>query len=261
MQTTLRRTRPFVLMANEDVEYEEFFLKKGQRVLVPDVTESVFLPGTGMTVIPYAKWIGTGQISVLGLEDMAMMQYNDNQVDINGETVFLEPMFHYMLNKALMGLRGVEIGVHLADNAEKILKALPMDKLYLIDTYDENPDYQFGNPDLKIAKELAKKRLEPYGDKVVWIYEKSVDALPNLHNLDFVYHDSDHRRPCVEAELPLGYAAVKPGGFWGGHDYKQTLEGMCEVKSCVDEYFLEHNLPELYYSNTSLNWWTVNYPR
>ena len=258
MQTTLRRTHPFILQANEDLEYEQFFLKKGQRILVPDVTESVFLPGTGMTIIPYATWIGNGTMSVHGLfSNTVMMKYNNSQVDLHGEPIFLEPMFHYMLNKPLMGLRGVEIGVHLAENAEKILKVLPIDKLYLIDTYDENPDYQFGNPDLKMAKELAKKRLEPNGDKVVWIYEKSVDALPNLHDLDFVYHDSDHRRPCVEAELPLGYAAVKPGGFWGGHDYKQTLEGMCEVKSCVDEYFLGHNLQELYYSNSSLNWWTI----
>ncbi len=257
MQTTITRTRPFILKANENVQYENFFLNEGQRVLASDVTEDVYLPGTGMTTIPYAKWIGEGKIAVMGLADMVTMKYNGNQIDIDGEPIFLEPMFHHMLQSPLMGLVGVEIGVHLAQNAVKILEALPIDKLYLIDTYDENPDYQFGNPDLKLAKELARERLEPYGDKVVWIYEKSVDALPNLHNLDFAWHDSDHRRRNVEAELPLGYAAVKPGGYCGGHDYKQTLEGMCEVKSCVDEYFLQNSLQELYYSNTMLNWWAV----
>jgi hypothetical protein len=82
-------------------------------------------------------------------------------------------------------------------------------------------------------------------------------VLPGLKDLDFVYHDSDHRRPCVEKELPLGYAAVRPGGYWGGHDYKNTLEGECAVKSCVDEFFIKHKLKTLYYSSTMLNWWTV----
>lgn len=259
MQTTLTRTPPFILRANEDIRHEGFFLDEGRRILLPILADDWYLPGEDRKRIPYGKWVSEGKLLIDGYGDMEMIKYNWTQINMFApeEPIFLEPMFHHMLQSPLMGLVGVEIGVHLAENAEKILKALPMDKLYLIDSYDENPDYQFGNPDLKMAKEFARKRLEPYGDKVVWIYEKSVDALPNLHNLDFAYHDSDHRRPCVEAELPLGYAAVKPGGYWGGHDYKQTLEGMCEVKSCVDEYFLKMSFPELYYSSTMLNWWTM----
>ena len=87
--------------------------------------------------------------------------------------------------------------------------------------------------------------------------------MPFLHGFahHIQAHDSDHRRPNVEKELPLGYAAVKPGGYWGGHDYKNTLEGECAVKSCVDEFFIEHqqefHLKTLYYSSTMLNWWMV----
>jgi len=222
----------------------------------------VFLPGSGMVNIPFWEWLLQGRLVTEGAHgqhptEMKTYEYSVVERD-EGEYINLEPMFHHMaFTKAHMGLVGIEIGVHLAENAEKILKMLPMQTLYLIDPYDENPDYQPGNLDLKEAKEFARKRLEPYGDKVVWIYEKATDVLENFLNMDFVYHDSDHREPNVKAELPWGYEAVKPGGYWGGHDYKQTLEGECAVKTCVDEFVIKHNLSPLYYSATMLNWWVI----
>jgi hypothetical protein len=245
--------------ATKRVEWNQFFLNGGDRVLLDDIHlyGSVFLPHSGMVQIPFLRWLDEGALRCTGRTDVEMHVYNEIHTGTDAEWV--EPMFNAMMWEALeegQDLVGAEVGVDRGYNAEKILKHLPVEMLYLIDPYDENPDYQPGNPDLKVAKELAAKRLEPYSGSVVWVYEKSVDALARLSDLDFVYHDSDHRRANVERELPLGYAAVKSGGWWGGHDYKQTLEGECAVKSCVDEFVLDKGLKTLYYSNTLLNWWT-----
>lgn len=251
-----------VARANKRITWKQFYLNKGDRILLDYVHMhgEVFLPGSGMVNIPFWEWIRQGRLDEYGKYPLDMGTYEYSMMDMGMEEEFLnlEPMFHHMVfSKAHMGLIGAEVGVHLGENAEKILRCLPMAKLYLIDSYELNPDYQHGNPDLEAARHSARKRLEPYGGRVCWLYGTSEDILPTLSNLDFVYHDSDHRRPNVERELPLGYAAVKPGGWWGGHDYKQTLEGECEVKSCVDEYFIDNKLPSLYYSATQLNWWTI----
>jgi hypothetical protein len=218
----------------------------------------VYVPGKGFITVPYNQWMQDGWLSRQGRLDVDMMVYNTIHVgDSTG--AWMEPMFNSMMWEALetgKRLVGAEIGVHRGDNAKKILTHLPIDRLYLIDPYDENPDYQPGNPDLKEAKRFATERLAEFGDRVFWVFERSEDALPKLHDLDFVYHDSDHRRANVEKELPLGYDAVKSGGWWGGHDYKNTLEGECAVKSCVDEFVIDRGIGTLYYSSTMLNWWT-----
>jgi hypothetical protein len=251
--------------ATKRIEWNQFYMEKDWKLLLDEthLHGEVFLPGSGMVNIPFWEWMMQGRLVREGESSVEMQTYEYSMVERNeGEYINLEPMFHHMsFSKAHMGLIGVEVGVHLAENAEKILKMLPMKRLYLIDPYDGNPDYQYGNPDLKAAKESARKRLEPYGDTVVWIYEHSARALHDLYNMGFhfhfVYHDSDHRRKNVKQELPLGYQLVMPGGYWGGHDYKNTLEGLCGVKSCVDEFVIDHKLSPLYYSATMLNWWVI----
>lgn len=256
-----------IVRAINRIEWKGFLIQPGSRMLLDDVhlNGEVFLPGSGMTHIPFDTWLGDEWFAVEE-SDIEMKVYND--IIIGGITVLppliVEPMVHHIhehienLTPYQSGFIGAEVGVWRGDNAEKILRALPIQKLYLIDTYEKNPNYQYGNPDLKEAKEFAKKRLEPYADKIEWMYVDSTTALSRLANmLDFCYHDSDHRRPCVEQELPWGYQAVREGGVWGGHDYKNTLEGECEVKSCVDEFFIDHDLSPLWYSPKMLNWWHV----
>ena len=250
-----------IVRAHKSFMWKNFWIKAGTRMLLDDVhlDGEVFLPGMGMINIPFNAWIRWGNLVDEGESSIEMMVHNGSLIGIA-----LEPMFHHIwlhlenLSPYAKGLRGAEVGVFEGANAEKILKALPIEKLYLIDSYDENPEYQLGNPDLKAAKEFARARLAKYGDRVEWIYQSSKEALPWLTGrLDFCYHDSDHRRPCVTEELPLGYNAVKSGGVWGGHDYKNTHEGECEVKSCVDEFFIDHKLSPLWYSPEMLNWWHV----
>jgi len=256
-----------VVRAIRKIEWKNFLIQPGSRMLLDDVhlNGEVFLPGHGMTHISFTDWLSYGWFAV-SEAPIEMKIYNES-IAFHRSGNFstkLEPMFHHIhehienLTPSRSGFIGAEVGVWRGDNAEKILRALPIQKLFLIDTYDENPNYQYGNPDLKEAKEFAKKRLEPYADKVEWMYEDSITALSKLRGmLDFCYHDSDHRRPCVQKELPIGYQAVMQGGVWGGHDYKNTLEGECEVKSCVDEFFIDNNLSPLWYSSTMLNWWHI----
>lgn len=261
-----------IMRARETMEEPgyNFYLEAGCRMLLDDVhlNEKIYVPGLGMTNVPFQKWIDGGLLIDEGESSIQMIVNNDINVG-DGTTAWIEPMFNHLMWRCLEDkseagdgfpgdyLVGCEVGVHEGINAEKILRYLPVKKLYLIDPYDDNPEYQLGNPDLKSAKESARKLLEPYGDRVKWIYHTSEWALPRLWGLDFCYHDSDHRRQNVERELTLGYDTVRPGGYWGGHDYKNTVEGRCAVKSCVDEFVIQRNLSPLYYSSNMLNWWII----
>ena len=256
-----------IVRAHKSFMWKNFWIKAGTRMLLDDVhlDGEVFLPGMGMINIPFKTWIRWGSLVDEGESSIEMKIHNGSLIGIGHQAESsLEPMFHHIwlhlenLSPYAKGLRGAEVGVFEGANAEKILRVLPIEKLYLIDDYGSG-SYQHGNPDLSAARKLAHKRLEPWKDKIEWMEMASEKALWLLRGqeFEFCYHDSDHRRPCVERELPLGYATVQQGGVWGGHDYKNTHEGECEVKSCVDEFFIDHKLSPLWYSPEMLNWWHV----
>jgi len=248
------------------IEWKNVLIQTGSLLLLDDVhlDGEVYVNLHGMQKIPFREWIKYGWLVELDEGCLVAMSTYDETYWAGCTNKHIEPMFHFMVHQHYkystidFNLVGAEVGVWRGDNADNILQTMPIKKLYLIDSYDENPEYQLGNLDLKAAKEFAYARLAKYGDRVGWIYQSSKEALPRLEGmLDFCYHDSDHRRPCVTAELPLGYNAVKSGGVWGGHDYKNTKAGSCEVKACVDEFFIKRGLSPLWYSPRMLNWWHV----
>ena len=250
-----------IVRATKSFQWKNFLIHAGNRMLLDNchLNHDVFMPRHGMTHIPFLEWIEKGWLQDEGQSPTKMFVR-----DLDGLEQQLEPMFAFIKRgwedaQPIGDMVGAEVGVFEGANAERILKALPIKKLYLIDSYGTTLSYQYNNPDLKAAQKKAHQRLQPWADKTEWMERDSHFALWMLrnHELDFCYHDSDHRRPCVERELPLGYATVAVGGVWGGHDYKNTVEGECEVKSCVDEFFIDHELSNLWYSSTKLNWWHV----
>lgn len=119
-----------------------------------------------------------------------------------------------MENKKLIG---VEIGSDRGGNAKDILNKLNIEKLYLIDPYEDYEDYdelcnkvhKRGESEEIIRKELKKELKE---GKVIIIKKYSSDAIKDIpNNLDFVYMDANHKYEYVLKDLEDYYPKVRGG--------------------------------------------------
>jgi len=93
----------------------------------------------------------------------------------------------------------------------------------------------------------TKERLAPYGARSdIWRLT-SVEGAKQVPDgsLDFVYIDARHDYESVLEDLNAWFSKVKPGGIFAGHDYVDGMlaQGDFGVKSAVDEFFAERNIP------------------
>ena len=93
----------------------------------------------------------------------------------------------------------------------------------------------------------TKNRLAPYGGRSdIWRLT-SVEGAKQVPDgsLDFVYIDARHDYESVLEDLNAWFSKVKPGGIFAGHDYVDGMlaQGDFGVKSAVDEFFAERNIP------------------
>lgn len=133
-------------------------------------------------------------------------------------------------------LIGCEIGVQYGNNAEWILKALSIKKLYLIDPYSAYVD-GVKSRRAKIQegiKNMTVRRLLRWEKEVVWLFDRSDIAYRNIPDgeLDFVYIDGLHDYESVKNDILLFEKKVRAGGLICGHDY--NLRG---VKKAVNEIY------------------------
>lgn len=136
-------------------------------------------------------------------------------------------------------LIGVEIGVQAGHNAKWMLENLDIQKLYLIDSYGEfrcNNNKPIDDGGLHPAslenKEVCKKRLKKWEDKIEYIYKYSFDAIDDLEkqSVDFIYIDGDHRYEILIKDLEY-ISKIKLGGLLCGHDW-----AFPSVKKAVSEF-------------------------
>lgn len=114
---------------------------------------------------------------------------------------------------------GAEIGVFKGLNSLDILNCIPnIERIYLVDPYEYFTDkWDYESEYLKAAKMIAKKNLEAYSSKIVWIQDAfSADAIPEP--LDFAYIDGDHSYEGVMRDIEEAERGVRLGGIIGGHD-------------------------------------------
>ena len=160
-------------------------------------------------------------------------------------------------------LIGAEIGVYKGEHAESLLENLSIKKLYLIDPYELYDEFKEGKrhygvdqDSLKIAEEEARRRLENYSDRIVWVKKKSDEALENIPDkLDFVYDDGNHQYEFVKQNIENYFPKIKIGGIIGGHDmyngYSYEHNGVVQA---VIEFAFERHL-QLYIELP--DWWVV----
>ncbi len=154
---------------------------------------------------------------------------------------------------------GAEIGVYSGGNALDILQSMPNIKLlYLIDPYEPYDEWRDRwKPGILDAKKAAESKIEPFKDRIIWIYKKTEDCDILPHPLDFIYIDGNHAYEFVKKDIEFAMKVTRPGGVIGGHDYRRG------AKRAVDEFININNIIyNIYlYTNTipkvSSDWWFI----
>lgn len=171
---------------------------------------------------------------LMGRRPSNMVLEEDSQRWVpEGDEISSPPATGSLDRPALLELRGernlvgVEVGVDKAANAEHMLQDLDIRQLILIDPWENAPDLGSGEPGVfddrekaKKAHQEAKRRLEPYQDKVAVIDQRIEDIdLKPFPPLDFVYIDGNHSEESTAAAIKKLAPLLKGGGLLAGHDY------------------------------------------
>jgi len=211
---------PTIVAATRNFQWKNFCIHQGNRMLLDarHLNHEVFMPRHGMVHIPFSEWIEKGW-----LEELMPPVLKHGQSHIKMTVADLDGPEHHLERMFAFIKRGWE------------------DEQPLHDMVGAEVGVFEGANAERILEELPIKRLyliDSYGT-----------------TLSYQYNNPDLR--AAQEKAHVGYATVAYGGVWGGHDYKNTVEGECEVKSCVDEFFIDRELSNLWYSSTKLNWWHV----
>jgi predicted O-methyltransferase YrrM len=138
-------------------------------------------------------------------------------------------------------LVGVEIGVCLGVTTEALLDEIPnIKKIYAVDNYPAFVDWNGGDINeerQELMKQYAKDLLTPFGGRVEFCYESSVEFANRFkeeHCLDFVFIDGDHSEEASYRDFCNFYPLIKKGGIFAGHDIV-----LPEVKKSLEKFLGE----------------------
>jgi hypothetical protein len=127
--------------------------------------------------------------------------------------------FEYIFNKVGLPSVVAEIGCYYSKTTSTIVNRLaphiPNLQYYAIDPYDTSIDV---GEDLEKVCQIFIKNLNsfPYKDNIIFLREKSFDALIKLRNNkispQFIYIDGDHTAGTVLSDIVLSFDILAPGG-------------------------------------------------
>lgn len=141
-----------------------------------------------------------------------------------------------------------EVGVWKGDFSEKILKETQPQRLYLIDPWQFQPDFEqalYGGKDAENQSDMEKiycgieKKFENEisENKIVLLRGFSEQMFKEIRNgsLDWIYIDGNHTYEFAKKDLAYSLEKVKEGGFVTGDDYCEGSWWKGGVKKAVDE--------------------------
>jgi len=136
-------------------------------------------------------------------------------------------MKEYFQNRKISG---VEIGVYKADNSKSILKELNINKLFLIDIWNDTKNFR----NYKYVKKYFKK-----DNRVMIKKDTSINFVKTFkdNDLDFVYIDGNHTYDYVFNDIYYWSKKVKSKGVIAGHDILNCLDVLLALK---DYCFINH---------------------
>lgn len=141
---------------------------------------------------------------------------------------------HIKTIQRMNDLTVAEIGVWEGEHARTLQNQLDIERLYLIDSYEDYNGYTDLNGPrsshrLKHAKRKARARLAEY-DNITWIEQRSENAPAHLsESLDYVYIDGNHAYEYVLNDIETYYSLLRPGGVLAGHDFSGEWPGVVEA--------------------------------
>lgn len=158
---------------------------------------------------------------------------------------------------------GAEIGVWRAGNVMHLLDRIESLEMFLIDAWDPSL-YDGDTTDDDLNEETqseaieneheARRRLEPFQDRIKIIKEDHRDAGDQVNDLDFVFLDARHDYKGTIQQIAYWYNQVKEGGFVAGHDYDRP-EFNFEVKEAVDDMSFLLNQETSLHQGYVWCWW------
>lgn len=128
-------------------------------------------------------------------------------------------------------LIGAEIGVWKGDNAKSILQELNIQKLFLIDSWNNYKDYisKFN------LKNCYQKVLKIFNNdnriKILKMYSHNAVKYFNDNTLDFIYIDGNHSYKYVYNDIKIWHKKVKSGGMICGHDILNIIDVLKAVRN------------------------------
>lgn len=140
-------------------------------------------------------------------------------------------------------LIGAEIGVDRGANAKDILDTLRIQKLFLIDPYENYIEKGFFSSVVYSSLYMlqAKNILIDHEDKILFIKKRSDAAIVDLPaSLDFVYIDGDHSYNGVKKDINNYFPKVKSGGVIGGHDINSPGILLAVLQFCFKKRILRN---------------------
>lgn len=148
-------------------------------------------------------------------------------------------------------LVGAEVGVLSGDNSARMLANLPIEKLYLVDSwiaYRQN-DYLWDFT--HCHKEVVARFVDD--PRVEIVHLDSIVASGQFldGSLDFVYIDACHEEESVKADVDAYVSKIKRGGILAGHDFSWPWLGT--VRAVL---FAAQKYDWTLYTETP-DWWTV----
>ena len=170
----------------------------------------------------------------------------------------LRPSFIFI--KKIFGeklLIGAEIGVERGKNSKCILKELNIEKLYLIDlweNYDEieitwsHLDNNYKHVQRIFENDVRVKIIKDFSENAVNHIEKD--------SLDFVYIDGNHSYEYVYKDIELYYIKVKKDKVIAGHDVFLNDGILGGVLDAVKDFCFKYNIyfyvenPDWYFIKT-----------
>lgn len=144
--------------------------------------------------------------------------------------------------------KGAEIGVAEGCFSEFMCQTIPNLSLISVDCWKPYEDNMrsmvMGKEEADRRYNDAKKRLTPYGVKI--INDFSVDASKQIkdESLDFVYIDAGHDFDNAMLDLIYWTKKVRNGGVIAGHDYYHFR--WAGVVEAVNAYTYSHGINEWY---------------
>ena len=179
--------------------------------------------------------------------DIKTFSNRNFKLKLEGFNSVIRPAVNFMeefFNEKL--IKGCEIGVAQGNNSESILEHLNIERLYLIDIWDNDDNkWLWSQHSYKIVQKKFKNDL-----RIIIKKDFSKNAVKEIqdNSLDFIYIDGNHGYENVYQDISLWFSKLKVNGIIAGHDIcligvRNAVSDFCSINNI--KFIIE--IPDWYF--------------